>query len=109
MHILLTYSNRSVGGGCVSYEEIKQLSDKYQSYHYPTMQDSLGDHTFDGNTLIDYVPMLLKALELCHKEWQEEYQNVCYEGGYSSLIPENEQLTPDYWLEKARQEMGEVV
>lgn len=48
--------------------------------------------------------ILRRALELAHKAWQEEYQSVCYEGGYSTLVPANEALKPDYWIEQATKE-----
>ena len=75
------------------YEEIKQLSDKYQSYHYPTMKAELGDHTYDGNTLIDHIPLLLKALELA---------DIAYGQGRDFL----DEPDPDYWLEQAQKEMA---
>jgi hypothetical protein len=96
------------------FEEIqnrhKRLIELWEACH--TVEDGVEFDDWWGPkeeldiTLKSYedIPLLLKALELAHKAWQEEYQSGCYEGGYSSLVDKNELLTPNHWLEEAMKE-----
>lgn len=101
------------------YEEIKERYERLawmksdtpeaNEFHKTCYKDewywsSEGFACFEHLALED-LPLLLKALELCHEEWREAYQSLCYEGGYSTLAEKTEALTPDYWLEKASKEM----
>lgn len=77
---------------------LEDINHKLQLWETGNIDSGASTYKLAKELIEEIIPILLRALESAHKEWQEEYQNSCYEGGYSSLAEKNESLTADYWL-----------